>query len=209
MINVGRIVVVLSMALFLSGCMTFEGPDHKYVLKQKGFKEVKEADNLAVFEAAGSISAKQTTAGNVRKRGSNYEEAVGGCGRWRGRQHGRDPDPWASFEFVINKDIDVVYPRIMSEFGYSRLKPVYHYGTSLPVCSIHLRYEEVPGSHYQMRRFLKHSYGNEESENTIEIDLTKEGENKARIRVSYYSGNTLDPHGYEASLRKRIEQALR
>lgn len=195
-------MVVAWMAIFLSGCMTFEGPDHEYELTQEGFKET---DNPATSEEA----SNQTIASTVRNRGSNYEEAVGGCGRWRGKERGDDPDPWTSFEFVVNKDIDVAYPKIMREFGYTRVEPMYHYGTSLPICEIDSRYEEVPGSRYQMRSFLKHSYGNEESENTIEVDLSKEDVGKVRIRVSYYSGNTLDPHGYEASLRKRIEQALR
>lgn len=210
MMTVKRIVLLALFVTQLSGCMTFEGPDHKYVLTQEGIKEV--AKNKSTEEGAGdstrSTSVTQSTT-VTSQRGSNFDEAVGGCGRWRGKIRGKDPDPWTSFEFVLNKDIDVAYPRVMREFGYTRLETVYHYGSGIPICDIHSRYEEVPGSHYQMRNFIKHVYGNEESENTIEVDLSKEDIGKVRVRVSYYSGNTIDKQGYEASLLNRIKQALR
>jgi hypothetical protein len=60
-----------------------------------------------------------------------------------------------------------------------------------------------------MRNWVEHSYGNEEPYNTIQIELSKEGSDKVLIVVSYYSGNTHDSQGYEASLLNRIKQALR
>jgi hypothetical protein len=112
-------------------------------------------------------------------------------------------------EFIVNKDIDVAYPKIMREFGFYRHEQRYDSDSGLPICDVHLLYINEPGSHYQMRNFIKHAYGNEESKNTIEVDLSKEGEGKVLVRVSYYSGNTLDKAGYEASLRNRVERALR
>jgi hypothetical protein len=141
--------------------------------------------------------------------GTNGEDATGPCGLFRGIERGRDPNPWTTLEFIVNKDIDVAYPKIMREFGFRRFEPRYYHDSGLPVCEVHLRYINEPGSHYQMRSFIKHSYGNEESENTIEVDLSKEGEGKVLVMVSYYSGNTIDKAGYEASLRNRVERALR
>lgn len=204
--DIKRISILTMISLFFSGCVTLTGPDQEYVLTEEGFEEVKKTANPATHEASRSTSDNQTTASTVRQRGSNLDEAFGSCYR-NGLEE--DPDPWTSFEFVINKDIDVAYPRIMREFGYIRLETVYHYATHIPICDIHSRYVEVPGSHYQMRNFIKHSCGNEESENTIEVDLSKEDVGKVRVRVSYYSGNTIDSLGYEASLKKRIEKALR
>ena len=206
MITVKHTIVLVSISAFFPGCVTVEGPDHKYVLAKEGVKEVDKNTGATQHSGARSESSSQTSANAVRQRGSNYDEAFGACFR-----HGlhKDPDPWTSFEWVVDKDIDVVYPRIMREFGYIRWEAPLAYGSGLPVCEIHMRYEEVPGSHYQMRNFIKHAHGSEELENTIEVDLAKEGKNKVRIRVSYYSGNTLDPRGYEASLRNRVEQALR
>jgi hypothetical protein len=137
---------------------------------------------------------------------SNGVAGTGPCYRFGRKQ---DPVPWTTIEFVVSQDIDVAYTRIMREFGYQRFKQQYLHGTSIPTCFVYLRYEEIPGSHYQMRNFVKHAYGKEESENTIEVDLSKEGEGKVLVRVSYYSGNTLDKAGYEASLRNRVERALR
>ena len=204
-----QIALLTLSPLLLAGCMTFEGPDHKYVLTQEGIKEVEKSNSQDASNSAQTVTPTQTqsTTNSVSNRSkSNYDAARGYCNRY-GR--GRDPNPWTSFELVINKDVDAAYPKIMREFGYTRWKAPLHYGTSIPVCDVSLRYEEVPGSHYQMRRFLKHAYGNEESENTIEVDLSKEDVGKVRVRVSYYSGNTIDKQGYEASLLNRIKQALR
>jgi hypothetical protein len=96
----------------------------------------------------------------------------------------------------------------MREFGYARRRAVINPVTNQPTCSVDFRYEEIPGSHYQMRSYIKHHYGQEQSKNTIEVDLANEGADKVRIQVSYYSGHTIDKTGYEASLKQRALKAL-
>jgi hypothetical protein len=206
--NIWRIIMTIKLmsvsvilSIIVSGCMTFESPDQKYVLTKEGFKEVEKTSTTS------SSDTSQTASAHPRQLSKmNADAARGYCNKY-GR--GRDPNPWSSIEFVVAKDIDVVYPKIMQEFGYTRWEAPLHYGTSLPICDVSLRYEEVPGSHYQMRRYIEHVHGKEEPKNTIEVDLSKEGVDKVRVRVSYYSGNTIDKAGYEASLKSRIEQALR
>jgi hypothetical protein len=199
-----RSTIYLFLVHILVGCMTVEGPDGKYVLTNEGFKEDKR-DTVTPNKTDQSIGTKQPDKA-VNKSTSNYRYATGYCNR-----HGRarDPVPWTSFAFVIDQNIDVVYPKIMREFkyNYKRLKRS-NVQTTLPGCDVHLRYEEVPGSHYQMRSYIKHHYGQEQSKNTIEVDLANEGADKVRIQVSYYSGHTKDKSGYEASLKQRVLKAL-
>ncbi|MEW8048435.1 MAG: hypothetical protein AB2805_18290 [Candidatus Thiodiazotropha sp.] len=198
-----RWTVLVYMVLILTGCMTVDGPDGKYVLTDEGFKEI-ESQPVKPQNSDQPISPSETNTGN--KSDSNWSKATGYCYR-HGRK--RDPVPWSSVVLTTNKDIDVVYPKIMREFKYNRKRLMRsNRNTTLPGCDVHLRFEEVPGSHYQMRSYIKHVYGNEESRNTIEVDLAKEGPNKVRIQVSYYSGHTIDQAGYEASLKQRILRAL-
>jgi hypothetical protein len=204
MVYTMRIISSLVLSLSLSACMTVDGPDGKYVLKNGGFKEV--ANDKSTTSKPKQTKNTRLVGKAVNKSTSNYRYATGYCNR-----HGRarDPVPWTSFAFVIDQNIDVVYPKIMREFkyNYKRLKRS-NVQTTLPGCDVHLRYEEVPGSHYQMRSYIKHHYGQEQSKNTIEVDLANEGADKVRIQVSYYSGHTKDKSGYEASLKQRVLKAL-
>jgi hypothetical protein len=191
--------------------MIIDGPDGTYELTKEGFKEVSSSstdpDNSNQTAISGSLHKQ---AGGF---GTNYKYATGKCFSY-GRK--RDPVPWASFEFTINQNIDVVYPKIIEEFGFMSLHELKYFrnrasnkrAARRPDCKLHFRYEETPGNHYLMRRYIKHAYGQEEAVNTIEVDLAYADEDNVKIQVSYYSGRTLDKAGYEASLKQRILEVL-
>jgi hypothetical protein len=187
----------------LAGCMIIDGLDGKYVLKNGGSEEVTR-DKVTPSNTSQSNNTR-LVGKDVNKSTSNWRYATGYCNR-----HGRarDPVPWTSFSFIINQNIDFAYPQIMKEFGYIRREKSKDPFTGRPTCAVEWRYEEVPGSHYQMRSYIKHHYGQEQSKNTIEVDLAKEDIDKVRIQVSYYSGHTIDKTGYEASLKQRVLKAL-
>jgi hypothetical protein len=208
-----RMAFATLFALQLSGCMTFEGPDHKYVLTQEGFKEVakdKPKEEGVVAERNQSVQAQKTTSSSdsVEKSPNNANGAYG----WLNSKI-REPSPMNGFQFTYSKDIDSTYVRLKREFGFLSLDDLKHNDLLKGVVEekgvLHLRYEATPGVYYKMRNWVEHSYGNEEPYNTIQIELSKEGNDKVLIVVSYYSGSTHDSQGYEASLRSRIEQALR
>jgi hypothetical protein len=194
-------IVATAMLLMLSGCMTVEGPDHKYVLTKEGFKEVQTAKQASSETVSTGSKSKP-----LQMTNPNLDPVRGVCYRYG---HTRNPVPWTTFEFFINRDVDVVYPIVMREFGYIKYKAPLNYGTNIPVCEIENLYDEVPGSHYQMRKYLSHSYGSERKMNTIEVDLSKDAKDRVRVRVSYYSGDIGDDQGYEASLKNRILRATR
>jgi hypothetical protein len=187
------------LAISMSGCMTFEGPDHKYVLTQEGFKDVPKNSG----SSSSSNEVTTTTSKNTINR--HLRAATGNC-YTKGRK--KDPVPWSSTEYLITADIDVVYPKVMREFGFERWKAPMAYGTDIPICLINTAYEEVVGSHYRMRRYIEHVYQSEEPKNTIEVDLSKESDDKVRVRISYYSGDLVDAQGYETSLKLRFDKAL-
>jgi hypothetical protein len=195
-----RWAVFACIASFLPACMTVEGPDSKYVLTKEGFKEV---DKKPVDAKGGGQSTTASGNNASNQTGSNWTNTRGYCYR-QGRK--TDPVPWTSIVLTINEDIDVVYPKILREFKFDRkyLNRINEYKG----CDIGLRFDEVPGSHYQIRSYIEHKYGNEESKNTIEIDLSKEGPNQVRLQISYYSGLTVDKPGYEASLKQRLLRAI-
>ncbi len=109
-------------------------------------------------------------------------------------------------------DVDTAYLQIKREFGFkSRDDFALNPPTQMAMDGnrfFHLRYEATPGVHYIMRNWVKHPYGSEESSNTIEVELFKDGANKVKVRVAYYSGNTIDAKGYASSIRQRIERAI-
>jgi hypothetical protein len=198
-----RIISSLVLSLSLSACMTVDGPDGEHVLTKDGFKEIENNTQVPGDNNHSKTSTSKKTHGE--KIIENRRYATGYCYRY-GRK--RDPVPWTSFSFIINKNIDALYAKIMREFGYARRRAVINPVTNQPTCSVDFRYEEIPGSHYQMRSYIKHHYGQEQSKNTIEVDLANEGADKVRIQVSYYSGHTKDKSGYEASLKQRVLKAL-
>ncbi len=209
-----RVAFAALFALQLSGCMTFEGPDHKYVLTQEGFKEV--AKDKPKEEEAATEQSQPVQAKNVTTSSSSFDKSPNNMkGAWgmayRGGR-GREPNPMSGFQVAYPRDIDSTYVRLKKEFGFLSLDDLNHNelyrDTAATNVVLHMRYEATPGVHYKMRNWVEHSYGNEEPYNTIQIELSKEGNDKVLIVVSYYSGNTHDSQGYEASLLNRIKQAL-
>jgi hypothetical protein len=195
---------LLLLALINAGCMTVEGPDGKYVLTNEGFKETKSSASNKTSNDSQSVSAKSGTDASSQR--ADYIRATrGGCYTY-GR--GKDPDPWTTVTFIVNKDIDIAYPRVLKAFGFKKWDKKYHYGSGIEICSLQKRFSESPGSHYLMRSHIKHAYGKEMPTNTIEVDLSKEGPDKVRVQLSYYSGHTKDKAGYEASLKQRVLKAL-
>ena len=210
------VLAVLTASVLLVGCVTLETPDTKYVMKKDGFEEVgkpavqksEEAEQPVVTESSSK------TSGDVQPQKSddwtpNKEGAWGFCCQ-QGR--GREPAPMGSFEFKYPLDVDTTYLRLKQEFGFhSRedyAKNPFSQNWMDEKRLLHLRYEGTPGVHYKMRNWVNHPYGNEESSNTIEVELFKDGANQVKIKIAYYSGNTLDAKGYASSIRQRIERAL-
>ena len=116
-----------------------------------------------------------------------------------------------TFEIALNSDIDTAYNRIKREFGFKtraeRIKADPRVKGWLKV-TLDFRYQSTPGVHYLMRGYKKHSYKNEESPNTIQVELFKGGKNKVDVVVSFYSGNTTDITGYKQSIARRISKAV-
>lgn len=193
------------IAISMSGCMTFEGPDHKYVLTQEGFKEVtKQSDNNQSTRSSGNQS-------KGKKEESSPKNKAGSYGLVDLRK-GTDPVPMSEFEFVYSRDIDSSYNKLKEEFGFVSLQDIstnkYHHDAVKNNGLLHRRYEAMPGVHYKMRNWVHHDFNNEEPENTIQVELSKDGPEKVLIQVSYYSGSISDVPGYEKSLKARIEKAL-
>jgi hypothetical protein len=184
--------------------MTVEGPDGKYVLTNEGFKETKSSASNKPSNGTQKTSVSSSADASSEK-GVYYRATRGGC-YTLGR--GKDPDPWSTLTFIVNKDIDIAYPRVMKAFGFTKWKAPKHFVTNMPICLLEKRFSESPGSHYLMRSHIKHAYGKEMPTNTIEVDLSKEGPDKVRVQLSYYSGHTNDKSGYEASLKQRVLKAL-
>ncbi|MEN8131241.1 MAG: hypothetical protein ABFS45_13820 [Pseudomonadota bacterium] len=209
-IVITRLLVFAALAItgVLAGCMTLDTPDSKYELTLEGFKEVgKPATVTQESTASGEVvsSEKQHSTDWT----NNKDGAWGRCCRY-GR--GKEPDPMRGFEFFYPLDVDTAYLRIKREFGFTSRQD---YAANPAMQGwidnkflLHVRYEATPGVHYKMRNFIEHAYGSEESSNTIEVELSKDGANQVSIRVAYYSGNTNDPKGYEASLKQRIENTI-
>jgi hypothetical protein len=197
-----QLINAVFIALLFSGCMVVDTPKGQYVLTTQGMQKQDPVTDNSVTDNNKS-SAKPLSLSRADKA---WAKATGYCGR-----HGRlgDPVPWTSITMTLNQDIDVVYPKIMREFGYQRRKPIIDPDTGHTMCAVHIRYVEVVGSHYQMRGYITHSFGNELEKNTIEVDLAKEGQNKVRVQLSYYSGHTIDKPGYQESLKQRLLNALK
>ena len=211
------VATTLAATVLMTGCVTLESPDTKYVMTNEGFMEVsKPAIQQSAEESAQQKVASpsvSTSTDPVKKRidssEKNKREAWGSCCIY-GR--GTNPEPMSAFEFSYPLDLDIAYLRIKREFGFkSREDFALNPPTQRAMDGnrfFHLRFEATPGVHYKMRNWVKHPYGSEESSNTIEVELFKDGANKVKVRVAYYSGNTLDAKGYVSSLRQRIERVL-
>ncbi len=212
-----RLVTLLGLFSMLAGCITVNSPDSQYVLTKEGFQKVEASPASATTAEAQPTAAStlDTTTTSTQSKTSdawtpNKEGAWGFCCR-QGR--GTEPEPMAAFEFSYPVDVDVAYLKLKQEFNFlSRddlaRKPIVQ-GYLDEKHLFHLRYEATPGVHYKMRNFVKHPFGNEESSNTIEVELFKAGTDRVKIRVMYYAGNTKDTKGYEASLKQRIERTIR
>ena len=208
------LAVIILLPLFMSGCMTLEGPDHKYVLTNGGFKEVPKAETIengatAEQSATTSTVTRTTTASSTDS--PNNRAAAWGVARQSGR--GPEPSPMRSFEFIYSRSIDSTYLLLKKEFGFISLDDLsnntFYQSYVKDKALLHLRYEAKPGAYYKMRNWVYHPSAGEEPSNTVQIELAKEGSNKVLIQVSYYSGNTHNPGAYESSLKSRIAQALK
>ncbi|MEW8139159.1 MAG: hypothetical protein AB2761_19010 [Candidatus Thiodiazotropha endolucinida] len=201
--------VFVYIALILSGCMTVEGPDSKYVLSKKGFEQAPKANTSNKLDNRNINKKENIPPKKTYEDSPNNKEYAWGVGN---RKRGREPDPMSSFIFVYQKDIDTAYIRIKKEFGFLSLDDMnnnpYVRDAVKSKSLLHIRYVAIPNVQYTMRNWIRHPYASEEPSNTIEVDLAKEGQNKVRIQVSYYSGHTIDKAGYETSLKQRILRSL-
>lgn len=211
---VGHLVLIALPVLMLSGCMTFESPDNKYVLTKEGWKEIPKTKPAKTGDAK-TVSAKSAQSSPAaQERSPNNKDGAWG---FISKQRGREPDPMNRFAFVYPKGVDVAYIRLKEEFEFktaddysgSSTRDTFLLDYMKSKSLLHLRYEEKAGVRYLMRDWTKHPYGREEPENTIQVVLMKESTDTVRIQVSYYAGHTIDVPGYEASLKSRIEQALK
>ena len=206
------LLVVLFGGL-LTGCMTFESPSTKYIWTLDGVTKIDktaakpvETTQPAVADSQPAVVAQKQSSDEWT---ANKEGAWGFCCR-EGR--GADPSPMTSVDFSYPIDVDTAYIRIKQDFGFnSRDDLAFNEFAQSFLDSkalLHMRYEATPGVHYKMRNFVEHAYGNEEGSNTIEVELTKNGSDKVKIRVAYYSGAMRDVSGYGASLKQRIVKLL-
>jgi hypothetical protein len=193
--------------------MTFESPSTKYIWTPDGVTKIDKSAAKPVTSDPQAAADTQPVAAE-QKQGTdvwtaNKEGAWGFCCR-NGR--GADPSPMSELAFGYNLDVDTAYIRIKQDFGFnSRADLAFNEFAQSYLDSkalLHMRYEGTPGVHYKMRNFVKHPYGSEEGSNTIEVELTKNGSDKVKIRVAYYSGAMRDVPGYGASLKQRIVKLL-
>jgi hypothetical protein len=220
MITKSRIDVITNTALLillfgglLTGCMTFESPSTKYVWTPDGVTKIdKTAANPAETTQESVVDSQ--TAAVEQKSGTdtwtaNKEGAWGFCCR-NGR--GSDPSPMTRVDFAYPIDVDTAYIRIKQDFGFNSREDLAYNEFAQDFLDsqslLHMRYEATPGVHYKMRNFVKHPYGTEEGSNTIEVELTRNGSDKVKVRVAYYSGAMRDVSGYGASLKQRIVKLL-
>ena len=207
--------VVIGVLLPLAGCVTLESPGTRYELTTEGFKTTDKTQAQTGTETIQPVTTDSQTVDVSQQKVVTTEQSGNKKGAWgfccrQGR--GREPEPMRGFEFSYPLDVDTAYIKVKREFDFlsrddlSKKPFVQDYMESKRL--FHLRYEATPGVHYKMRNFVEHPYGSEESSNTIEVELSKDGANKVNIRVMYYAGNTKDPKGYEASLKQRIKKTL-
>ena len=123
----------------------------------------------------------------------------------------KEPSPMEKMQFSISDvDIDSLYNRIKNEFDFKSRQERIESNPTVEGFLDHtldFRYRALPGVSYLMRGYKEHNYENEETPNTIQVELFKDGINKVSVLVSYYSGNLTDMSGYEKSLKERVLSA--
>lgn len=124
-----------------------------------------------------------------------------------------EPNPMTSFEFAIdNIDVDTAYLRIKREFNFRTKdekiseKP---FLKNMLASSLDFRYQSIVGVNYLMRGYKDHKYLKEETPNTIQVEISKDGQDKVFLKISFYSGNTKDIKGYKESLKSRIINSVK
>ena len=124
----------------------------------------------------------------------------------------KEPSPMDALEFrVSGVDVDTAYVRIKREFNFKTRSERLEANPNLDGWLEHtldFRYQATPGVNYLMRGYKEHVYLQEESPNTLQVEIYKDGVSAVLIKASFYSGNTSDVDGYKASLKNRILSSI-
>lgn len=190
--------ILLSTSIFLSGCAGVK--EGEYL---GGFVKVERIDQSS------NSSEKKVTESKVGKSNeadnSAKANAQGLC--WIGCKS-KEPSPMSDFEFKLEGiDVDTAYVRIKREFNFKSRSERLEANPKLDGYLEHtldFRYQATPGVNYLMRGYKPHSYGSEETPNTIQVELFKDGSERISVKVSFYSGSIKDVEGYKDSLKSRI-----
>ncbi|MCG8537317.1 MAG: hypothetical protein MI808_19690 [Pseudomonadales bacterium] len=201
------------LALALSGCANIQ--DGEYL---GGFVRVKGFDSNKQGQPAASSSHESEQVAVSRDDSKPQQErdlsakanAQGVC--WIGCKS-NDPSPMESIEFSLSAiDVDTAYTRIKREFNFKTRAERIEADPNVEGWldgTLDFRYQATPGVNYTMRGYREHKFNTEETPNTIQVEIFKDGADQVFIKASFYSGNTKDLEGYKSSLRQRIIKAAK
>ncbi|SMM99650.1 hypothetical protein SPONN_829 [uncultured Candidatus Thioglobus sp.] len=185
-------IVIIAIISLLSGC-------------------IKDGSYLGGLVSVERLDKQQTSKSN--KRINNMSAQANAQGFCSYGCKSIEPNPMASFEFAINDiGVDTAYTRIKREFNFKTRNELISekpFLESLLSSSLDFRYQSIPGVSYLMRGYKEHNYSREETPNTIQIEISKDGKHRVFLKVSFYSGNTRSIRGYKKSLKSRIIKAVK
>lgn len=207
-----RVLIGLVLILALSSCATIQ--DGKYlggILHVEGFSKPKQdVSDSASEQTAGDPVAQEEVTVPPKRDLSAQANAQGVC--WIGCKS-KEPAPMEKVEFSIaGVDVDTAYTRIKRDFDFKTRAERIEANPNVEGWlenTLDFRYQATPSVNYLMRGYREHKYLKEETPNTIQVEVFKDGASKVFIKVSFYSGNTKDLEGYKSSLKKRIIETVK